>query len=386
MKRLRTLHPLWIAALIAVAVSLWMLSGLLDGDELNRSHGSHAAAAGDSGSAGATSSDQPLVEVRVRTSHAEPVMRFADVAGRTAAIRQVKLRAQIAGQVAAIKADRGEHVGAGEVIVRLDAGNLAAQLAQARALLEQRKLQYQAAREMAAQHYQSAVGVATARANLEAARATVARIQTQIDYTTIEAPFAGVLESLPVELGEVVAVSDVVGQVIQQDPFIVWGQVSEDVVAYLEPGQAGMVKLTSGVTREGTVRFISSVADKATRTYRVELKIDNPDDERSLIAGASAQLKLPLEQVSAHRMETAILTLDAEGIFGIKAVGDDGIVHFYQANVVKSNDGYVWLAGLPDTLRIITVGQGFVRAGDSVKFTPEKNARDMNSHLQQSDS
>src|SRR5699024_6411187 len=127
------------------------------------------------------------------------------------------------------------------------------------ALLNQRRLQYQAAQEMAAQGYQSTVGLATAKTNIEAARATVARIRTQIDYTTIEAPFAGVLETLPVELGDVVAVGDVVGQVIQQDPFIVWGNASEDVVAYLEPGQTGMATLVSGVTREGHVRFIASV-------------------------------------------------------------------------------------------------------------------------------
>lgn len=369
MSRLRSLHPAWIAAVIALAVALWMTSGLLggppaDADVQQSSH--DASVVGDN--------DEPLVEVRARMSHAEPVIRAADIAGRTAAVRKVKLRVQIGGQVAAIEAERGDHVDSGKLVVRLDAGNLDAELAQARALLKQRKLQYQAAKEMASQNYQSAVGLATAKSHLQQARATVARIQTQIDYTTIEAPFAGVLETLPVELGDVVAVGDVVGQVIQQDPFIVWGQVSEDVVAYLEPGQSGSATLISGVTRQGRVRFISSVADKATRTYRVELEIDNSDDGRGLIAGASAQLRLPLERVSAHRVETAILTLDADGVFGIKSVTDDGMVRFHKANMVKSNNGAVWLAGLPDSLRIITVGQGFVRAGDTVKYTAATDA------------
>src|SRR5699024_10857539 len=212
--------------------------------------------------------------------------------------------------------------------------------------------------------YQSAVALATAKTHLQQARTSVARIRTQIDYSTIEAPFAGVLETLPVELGDVVSIGDVVGEVIQQDPFIVWGQVSEDVVTFLQPGQQGSATLISGVTREGQLRFISSVADQATRTYRVELAIDPPADARRLIAGASAQLRLPLQQVMAHRVETAILTLNADGVFGIKAVDDDGIVHFHKADIVQSDDGHVWLAGLPQALRLITVGQGFVRAGD----------------------
>lgn len=367
MSRLQSLHPGWIALFIGLAAVLWMASGLLDGETAN----SGAPAAGDDSAATAGEADEPLVEVRVRISHAQPVTRMADVAGRTAAVRKVKLRTQIAGQVAAIEAQRGAHVDAGEVIVRLDSGDLQAQLAQAQALLQQRQLQYEAARKMAAKGYQSAVGLATARTHLQQARASVARIRTQIDYTTIEAPFAGVLETLPVELGDVVSVGDVVGQVIQQDPFIVWGQVSEDVVAYLEPGQPGSATLISGVTRHGTVRFISSVADPATRTYRVELEIDNPEDGRKLIAGASTHMQLPLEQVSAHRVETSILTLNADGVFGIKAVTDDGTVKFYKANIVRSDDGYVWLSGPPQTLRIITLGQGFVRPGDRVEYTTE---------------
>src|SRR5690625_2691721 len=316
MNRLRALHPSWIAALIALAVVLWMLSGLLDGN---------AADSGAQPAAHATSTDEaePLVEVRVRMSRAQPVTRVADVAGRTAAIRKVKLRAQVSGQVAALEAERGDVVAAGDVIVRLDSGDLQSQLAQAKTLLKQRQLQYQAANNMAAKGYQSAVGLATAKTHLQQARTSVMQIRTQIEYTTIEAPFDGVLETLPVELGDVVSVGDVVGQVVQQDPFIVWGQVSEDVVAWLEPGQPGSATLIAGVTRQGHVRFISSIADKATRTYRVELEIDPPDDARRLIAGASAQLRLPLQQVMAHRVETSILTLDAAGVFGIKAVDDD---------------------------------------------------------------
>lgn len=365
MSRLRALNPGWIAAAIAVAALLWMASGLLDAPPARDA----AATASAANTTADTGSAAPLVEVRVRMSHAQPMTRTADVAGRTAAVRKVKLRAQIAGQVRALQAQRGEQVAAGDVIVRLDSGDLEAQLAQARSLLQQRQLQYEAARKMAAQGYQSAVGLATARTHLQQARASVAQIRTRIEYTTIKAPFAGVLETLPVELGDVVSVGDVVGQIIQQDPFIVWGQVSEDVVAWLEPGQTGSATLVSGKTLQGRVRFIASVADSSTRTYRVELEIDQPAGSRSLIAGASAQMRLPLNQVMAHRVEASILTLNGDGVFGIKAVTDDGIVKFYKANLVRSNNGQVWLSGLPQTLRIITVGQGFVRPGDEVEYT-----------------
>lgn len=359
MNWLRNIHPGWVAASIAVVAALWLASGALSDDTAaDTSPATHK-------------NDQPPepVEVQVRVSQAESITRTANIAGRTAPVRSVTLQARSAGQVSEVAVERGDHVAEGKVIVRLAKEDLGARLAQAQATLEQRRLQYKAARQMAEKGYQTAVGVATARANLKSARAAVATIQTQIDHTVIRAPFSGVLETLPVEEGDYLGVGDDVGRVIQQDPFIVWGNVSEDIVPYLNEGQPGTATLITGETRSGTVRFVASVADKNTRTYRVELRLDNPDGK--LIAGSSAELHLPLETVYAHRVEPSILSLNQEGVFGIKSVQDDGTVRFDGAEVVRNKNGYIWLTGLPNTLRIITLGQGFVSAGDTVDVVVE---------------
>ena len=44
---------------------------------------------------------------------------------------------------------------------------------------------------------------------------------------------------------------------------------------------------------------------------------------------------------------------------------------FYPADVVRAQADAVWVAGLPEEVRVITVGQGFVRAGDQVHPAPE---------------
>ncbi|MDN5938962.1 MAG: efflux RND transporter periplasmic adaptor subunit [Salinisphaera sp.] len=363
MKLLTNLHPGWVAALVAVAIALWLASGTLGSD----------SAPATSGATGQRAVAPKPGDVQGRVSHAESIMRTATVAGRTAPVRTVTLQAQIAGQVAQVTAERGDHVEAGEVIARLSKEDLGARRAEAQATLAQRRLQFDAARKLAARGYQTQVGVATAKANLEAARAAVAAIQTRLDHTVIRAPFAGVLETLPVEEGDYLGVGDVVGRVIQQNPFIVWGNVTEDVVPWLEEGQPGSATLASGKTRDGTVRFVASVADEATRTYRVELRIENPDGR--LIAGSSAQLHLPLEQVSAHKVEPAILTINEQGVFGIKSVSEDGRVHFHEAQIALNENDHLWLTGLPQTLRIITVGQGFVRPGDLVDVVVDSDQK-----------
>lgn len=362
MNRLRNLHPAWIAAAIGTAVVLWIASGTLGGPS-----DPEADAASQAPEAGP-------VKVRVRESRAAPIMREAVVSGRTAPVRSVTVRAETSGRVAEVVARRGGRVEGQAVIVRLAPDDRRAQLRQAEAIREQRRLQYRAAERMQSQGYQTEVDLAQARANLEAAEAEVERIRQDLAHTVIKAPFAGILETRPVEQGDFVSVGDVIGRVIDQEPFVVRGDVSEDVVAYLEEGQDGSARLVDGREVSGTLRYIASDADEETRTYRVELEVPNPDGR--LISGASADMRLPLEEVVAHEVEPAILTLNEAGEFGIKSVDGEDRVRFHPADIVRNRDGKVWLTGLPESLRIISVGQGFVTAGDVVAPTDEAEAAD----------
>ena len=68
-----------------------------------------------------------------------------------------------------------------------------------------------------------------------------------------------------------------------------------------------------------------------------------------------------------HRVSPAILSLRDTGEIGVKAVDDDGRVRFLPARIVDSDNDGVWLAGLPETLLAITVGQEFVTEGQRVR-------------------
>ena len=107
----------------------------------------------------------------------------------------------------------------------------------------------------------------------------------------------------------------------------------------------------------------------STRTFRVELEVPNPDGR--FAAGTSAELVIEDEPVPAHRVSSALLALDDAGTIGVKAVDDEGVVTFHPARVVRAEADAVWLTGLPERLRLITVGQGFVRPGDRVEVVPE---------------
>lgn len=75
--------------------------------------------------------------------------------------------------------------------------------------------------------------------------------------------------------------------------------------------------------------------------------------------------------MAAHRISAALLVLDDDGRLGIKAVDDTDTVRFFPARIVRAEAEDIWLGGLPERLRLITVGQGFVVDGQKVRVQLE---------------
>jgi multidrug efflux system membrane fusion protein len=355
--RLKPSHA--IAGGLVLALAGWLLSGQLDADP----------AAPPESAPRTTAAERPLPAVRVREVTAAPVAREIVINGKTAPARSVELRAETNGRVVEIGARRGAKVAAGDLVLRLDPRERRAMVEEARAALKMRRIEADAAEKLGEKGFQAETKVAAARANLEAAQAALEHAELELDHTEIEAPFAGVLEARPVEIGDFVDVGDAVATVIEQDPFLVVGEAAETEIGALHRGMQGTARLITGDVVAGRLRYVGSRADPATRTFRVELEVANPSER--FVAGASAELHLQLETVEAHKLSPGVLTLNDDGELGVKAVSDQDVVVFHPATVVRAEADAVWLAGLPERLRLITVGQGFVRAGDRVRAVSE---------------
>jgi multidrug efflux system membrane fusion protein len=65
-------------------------------------------------------------------------------------------------------------------------------------------------------------------------------------------------------------------------------------------------------------------------------------------------------------VSAAVLVLDDTGALGVQTVDDADIVRFHAASIARAGPDSVWLTGLPERIRLITVGQGFVRPGQKV--------------------
>ena len=350
-----------IASGIAIAVAAWLVSGQIMRDEPVTPAGATSETA--------QLAPQPLARVRVRQQTAEPRVVEIVLRGQTVANRQVELRAETRGKVVEVPAEKGSLVRTGDVIARLSDDDRQARLAMAKALLAQRELEYDNAQKLSKKGYRPETDVAETRAKLEEAKANVMSMEIDIEHTTIHAPFTGVVEERPVEIGDFATMGDTVARIVDLDPVLVVGQISERDIDKIRVGMPGSARLVSGEAVEGKVRFVGSASDAKTRTFRVELEVPNP--ARAIVQGVSAELHLPVADLPAHRVSPAILTLAENGDVGVKTVGADNVVEFHAVTIVATGADGVWLAGLPATVTFITVGQDFVTAGQKVEPVPE---------------
>jgi multidrug efflux system membrane fusion protein len=176
------------------------------------------------------------------------------------------------------------------------------------------------------------------------------------------------LQDRYVELGDYVNAGDEVALLVDTDPLLVVGEVAERHVQPLGIGKSGVARVSSGEPLAGTVRYLAPVADEATRTFRIELAI--PNEGSRIRGGMSAELKLAAEEITVHVISPALLALDDEGVVGVKAVDASNRVRFYPVDIASTDSEGMSVTGLPPELDLITVGQGYVRAGDLVRPIP----------------
>ena len=347
-----------IAVVLAVAATLWVASGVVTG-----------TAPTPEDTAVKAEPKAPLTLVRVSPSRAQTHISHIRLFGRTEAVTNIELAAETAGKVVERPVEKGMRVTKGTPILKIAIDDRMARLKEAEAKVDYQQLAYDSAKKLSKKQFSSTIKVAEEKAALEAAKAALAAIRLDLSRTTVRAPIDGFVETLPVNVGDFVQSGTIVAGMVELDPMRVVGQVSERQVAHLKVGDKAWTMLPGGISREGTVRFVSRTAQETTRTFRVEVWFDNPD---GLIAqGLTAELRLPLDSALAHRVSPAILTLDERGVIGVKAVDAEDTVVFHPVELIEDTTEGVWIGGLPDELTLITVGQEFVRPGQKVRIKPE---------------
>ena len=154
---------------------------------------------------------------------------------------------------------------------------------------------------------------------------------------------------------------------INPDPMLFIGQVSERQVGELSVGMTAEVELVTGERIEGETVYIAPSADPQTRTFRTEIRIPNSDG--AIRDGLTANARVKLAPVSAFRVSPSWITLADNGSIGLRIADEQDTVQFVTVDILAQGKDGFWVLGPEPGMRVITLGQEYVVAGERIEPT-----------------
>jgi multidrug efflux system membrane fusion protein len=342
---------------LVAAAGLWIASG-------------HLLPRGTAEGHPAAKAEEPakkLFRVAVAEARLVPHSRKLSISGRTEADRHGTITARTGGVVTELKVKRGSWVKEGDVIAVLSDDARAAQVAQGKSVVFQRRTELDSKRKLIETGALPRLDLVNMEAALKSAEAALASAEAERDRGVVVAPWTGVISDVMIEVGDAAFSFQgrELAKIVGLDPMLAVVEVSERKLAGVKIGDPARVRLVTGETVAGRVRHVAKSASQSTRTYRVEVELPNKDG--AIPDGITAEVSVQLAKVEAARVPRSALTISSNGDIGVRTVSAGNKVGFIPVEVIEDEQSLMWVGGLHDGVRVIVRGQDFVREGQEVE-------------------
>tara|TARA_B110000240_G_scaffold22361_1_gene22725 strand:+ start:30 stop:917 length:888 start_codon:yes stop_codon:yes gene_type:complete len=188
--------------------------------------------------------------------------------------------------------------------------------------------------------------------------------KNEFNKIALMAPFNGIiLDGHKIE-GELVTPGSSVYEIIDLSKIKIVGYLNENEIKGINIKNKVEVSILDKII-EGTIDYISPIADYNTKTFEISVIFDNLD--LSIRDGLSAELKIYKEKIKVHQISPSVLSLGNDGDIGIKVLNQDNEVIFKEIVIIEDTSDYMLISGLEDKENIITIGQQYVSSGDKVE-------------------
>jgi len=346
------------AILVLSALLLWMLTGIFQkSSNLNDINSLKI------------NTEEKVIKVKAKKIKSELRQSNVLVQGRTESNRNVLVSSETNGIVKEIFVKKGDFVKKDQILCKLSTDSRKAKLDEAKALMLQKKLEWDASKVLVEKGYRSQTKAAGSKAAYDASKALVIQMEEELENINIRSPFDGFFNDNSAEVGDFLSIGMPCGQVVDYNPILVIGQVSEQEIKKIKSDIQGYAVLSTGEKLNGLLSYVSKTADSKTRTFRIELEINNSNFD--IKDGITAELFIPTKKVQAHLIPPSSLTLDSDGKIGVRHINSNNEVIFSDVEIIGDEKELVWVSGLPEEITLITIGQEFVIEGQKVNYTLE---------------
>ncbi len=282
--------------------------------------------------------------------------------------RQSTIAAQVAGRILELRWDAGDSVRQGQLLARIDdsevrpniAGNQA-QVAQAQANLVNAQAQYERTQKLVAKKFisqsaldQAQAGYEAAQAQVAAARAGVAQASATRNFSSISAPFSGLISARHAQVGDMASLGRELLTLFDPATLRVIASIPQDKLDEVRKSGHGSIEFPSlGRWIEATSVTVLPEADSRTHISRVRLEL--PKEVAGIYPGMFARAHFATGQAKKLLVPAAAIVRRSE-VTGVYVVSGQNKVQFRQVRLgeVAATDRLEVLSGLTDGERVAT--------------------------------
>jgi len=313
----------------------------------------------------AVEKERPAVAVKVAVVGLSDEEIVKTYTGTLEGEKQAVIHAKIAEAVERVHVREGERIKAGQVLISLDKSGPSSRYQETLSLYRNAEKNYKKMEYLFGEGAVSESQFDAAKTQYEVNKAG---FEAAAQLVEVQSPIDGVVTSLKVSKGDFLGPGQELATVATVDRLRVKLGVNAADIGSVAPGT--VVTVSSGgatQTVEGIIQSVARSADPVTRTFQVEIVLDN--SEGALRPGVFVRINVPLEQL------TAVIVVPRQAVIARRwgeaaFVVSNGIAHEREVKIGADLDGrIVVVSGLSSGDTVVTLGQDYLQDGVEVIIT-----------------
>ena len=231
------------------------------------------------------------IEVEVVTVQPQEALQQTEVVGTVQAVNRAVIAAKVTGTIEEIPVTLGSEVQKGDLLVKISAGEISSKVIQAQAQMEQARRNLEREEKLLKKNAATGESVKSLKDVYRVAEAVYNETKTVLGYSTITAPFTGLITSKKANVGDLATPGTPLLQLEDNRKLQVVTSFPESLVLQIKPGDLLSVLIPAAdLDIQGTVAEIAPSADPLSRTAAVKIDIN---DAPQLRPGQFARVALP---------------------------------------------------------------------------------------------
>lgn len=222
-----------------------------------------------------------LVPISVKEIKPETFNHYVITYGEVKAKNYAMISPEMSGRVEKIHVSEGEYVKEGQLLVSLNTEAIDQQIKGIKSNLELATKTFQKLDNLWKQNIGSEIDYLSAKSNKESLESQLESLQAQKRMSQISAPFNGIVDKIFPKKGELASPTLPVIEFVDLSKLTIKADVSEAYIGKINKGQ--LVELTFSALPEinikTPVRRVSKIINTASRTFEIEMEIDNPGEK-----------------------------------------------------------------------------------------------------------